>query len=275
MPISKRLTTGLFFFSFLLILAGCATHRVVIDTTNLENLENLSDQKVSSEFSEINRIRMEAIKETALGLGAQGGLAFRAAQLNHLLEDNTQMLRRIFNFNGLLLDNNVLPPVIEESKQSLSLSNPDVIQLADHTYKILKPARFVTAPPTWKEYLWMNYQKPELPDKTLLPKAKQEVILWKRQVKLGFQQGMKQADTIYRDNLAKLKRDFNGMLLYRKLLSQNIVSKPFVADTNLGVTSNAAHTEMRVNDRVLRITAHPELIQDSQAWKPVLETETP
>ncbi|MCW5589619.1 MAG: type IV secretory system conjugative DNA transfer family protein [Legionellales bacterium] len=81
-------------------------------------------------------------------------------------------------------------------------------------------------------------------------------------------QGIKQANMIYNDNLNRLQRDYRGMVLYRKLLAENMVSLPYVAQTDLGITNE--NGEMRVNDQVLRITALPNLQSNSQTWNPVI-----
>ena len=59
------------------------------------------------------------------------------------------------------------------------------------------------------------------------------------------------------------------MILYRKLLSQGIISKPYVATANLGVTGN--ELEVRVNEKVKKITSLPILKTDSMQWNPVVE----
>ena len=72
---------------------------------------------------------------------------------------------------------------------------------------------------------------------------------------------------IFTDNLARLKRDYAGMVLYKKLLAQHMVSAPFVARTELGVTGGGS--DMRINDQVLRITALPSLQSNSRKWKAI------
>ena len=57
------------------------------------------------------------------------------------------------------------------------------------------------------------------------------------------------------------------MVLYRKMLAQDMVSAPFVAKADLGVTGDAK--EMRIDDRILRITAHSQLQTDSSKWQPI------
>jgi defect in organelle trafficking protein DotC len=241
-----------------------------INTVNLGDLEQLSQTELIPDEPLVGKIRLDALKETAMTIGAQGGLAYRARQINEVLHSNEEHLSKTFNFNSLILDNNILPPVLQESSQSLQVNSDTALRTANHSYHILKQARFVTTPPTWRDYLWLRYSKPEVPDNTLLPRSNGERIIWMKYTRFGWQTGMKQADNIYADNLARIKSDFAGMLLYRKLLTQNMVTKPFVAKSNLGITSNDDRSEMRIDDTILRITAVPQLNENPKVWKPVL-----
>lgn len=216
----------------------------------------------------INPVRWQALYETALSLGATGALAWRSEQINGSLGQNVTELNKIFDFNQLLLNDNVLPPVLVESDNSLNLASNDSIRLSAKTYRIASPARFVTAAPSWRTFLWMNYSKPNIPDRTLLPKNQAEANAWNRFIREGWQNGIQQANAIFAANLSRLRRDYNGMLLYRKLLTQGMVSAPFVAKADLGVTGDSK--EIHIDDRVLRITAHSELQTDSSKWQPIL-----
>ncbi|OGT11280.1 MAG: hypothetical protein A2X77_01735 [Gammaproteobacteria bacterium GWE2_42_36] len=253
-----------------IFVVGCSTQRPPPDTEKVADLEQLTQQELQPKGPVVAKIREQALKETALSIGAQGGLSMRSRQINELLTQNQKELDRIFNFSGLMLPDNVLPPVLEESHQSLSLVGPNIITLSDHTYHILKQARFVTAPPTWRDYLWMDYQKPTLPDTSLLPQNKQERKLWKTYIDTGFHQGIDQANNIYQSNVASLRRDYAGMMLYRDLFAKNMVTRPYVVSSRLGVTSNSDHTEMRINDQVLEIAAVPQLNANSNRWKPIM-----
>jgi defect in organelle trafficking protein DotC len=218
--------------------------------------------------SQINPIRWQALYDTALSLGATGALAWRSEQINLSLTQNAGELNQVFDFNQLLLKDNVLPPVLVESDNNLNLASNDAIRLAAKTYKIISPARFVTTAPSWRNYLWMNYPKPPVPDRSLLPKNQAEAQAWNRFIREGWQNGITQANAIFSSNLNRLRRDYNGMVLYRKMLAQDMVSAPFVAKADLGITGDS--NEMRIDDRVLRITAHSELQTDSSKWQPIL-----
>ena len=248
----------------LLLLASCASEEKQPEPAIIKAFENQTDVAAAK----INNIRRTALIDTATSLGAQAGLAWRSQQINKDLRANQKKLNRIFNFRAMMLKDNVLPPVLVEGKNSLNLAGNITLRLADRVYKIVSPPRFVTAPLNWREYLWMNFKKPERPNSILLPENEAERVVWNEYLTVGWQEGIKQSNQIFAVNLGRLKRDYNGMILYRILLAQNMVTAPFVAQTNLGVTGNA--NQMRINDQVLRITAISKLQTNANVWRPAL-----
>jgi defect-in-organelle-trafficking protein DotC len=237
-------------------------------TDSLHDLEDLNYVGSRRAAAKISEVRLQALRETAMSIGARAALSARAKELNADLTNQERNLDRIFNFEGLVLDHHVMPPVLEEASSTLNLESGDAIRISDHTYRIVSQARFVTAAPHWREYLWMNFEKPPTPDKSLLPRNKKEKVVWKDYVKQGWKTGIAQADLIYSENVERLRRDYQGMVLYRKLLTANMISRPFVAKTDMGVTGDS--DEIRIHDQVLRITAKPMLDPNSKNWKPVL-----
>lgn len=257
----------------LMVLQGCANQHPPGGVSSLADLKNLSANSSKSEPKKTTIIRDRALQDGALTLGAQAGLAARAKQINSILEKQDKKLSAAFNFNLLLLPNNVLPPVLVEGRSTLKLDDPNTIRLADRTYKIIKQARFVTAPPIWRDYVWLSYTNPEAPHNSLLPKNREEQKIWDKYVTQGWEAGQRQAETIFAENLARLKEDYQGMILYRNLLVQGMVSQPYVGRSELGVTGDS--TNMRINDQVLRITALPALQEDSKRWRPATVNERP
>ena len=255
------------------LLTGCAHHTQSVDPTNLNQLENIQQEETphTSSDTELSALRTKALQDTAMSLAAQGGLAWASEKMNARLEKDKWYLETIYNFNGMMLSHGVLPPVLEEGDNSLNLADPNTIRIADKTYKIVAQARFATTPPNWHDYLWMTYTKPELPSKFLLPHTSEEQHVWKKSIKLGWEKGIEQAYSIFQQSLATLKRDYRGMLLYRKLLQEKMVSPPYVSKTNLGVTGNGS--DMRINDQVLRIAELPKLQTDSNNWQAIVVKE--
>lgn len=253
------------------MLSGCASNR----NKDLPPLDvgfvSTQSLQAASEASQLSEMRKESIRTTAAQLGTQGGLAWRAAHINESLLKQSQMLDQVFNFQQILLKHNVLPPVLAQTSNSMNLADNDTIRLADHTYSILKPAKFVTVPPTWRDYLWMDYKKPNAPASNLLPHNALEAHYWNQFFKEGWKQGLIQANAIFARNLNQLKQDYEGMILYKKLLSMHVVSAPYVSQADLGITGDGHH--MRIGDRVLRITSHSSLEQPSE-WSPVITSGT-
>ena len=254
-----------------LILNACTTHNrhVMGDTSSLAGLQAMAHGG-STNFSESNKgkIRETAIRESALSLGAQSGLAWRAKFIDEELVKETRRLDEIFDFNALVLPNNILPPVLLEGRNTLNLADSTAIRISDRTYKIYKQSRFITTPPNWRQYLWMDYQKPEMPNVVLLPKNKQEQAIWTECVTKGWKNGIRQAEIILEERLNHIKQDFIGMILYRKLHAMNMISAPFVSHTNLGVTGD--ENQIHIDDRVLRIAALPALNTNSREWQAIV-----
>lgn len=252
-------------------LAACSSTRIPShasmppNTDTLQGLQALGKMGQKAIKAPTANIRVLAIKETAYTIGAQAGLANRAKYINSYLLRHTRRLDKIYEFSTLMLENNVLPPVLSEGQNTFNLANVNTIRISDRTYKIQKQARFVTTPPNWRQYLWMDYRLPEAPHSSVLPRDNEEQQAWVRYTYEGWQKGIEQADTIFSDNLARLKGDFLGMLLYRKLLAMNMVSPPYVAHTELGITGD--NNQINIDDKVLRIVALPKLQPNSKEWR--------
>lgn len=249
------------------LLIACSSRGNMGDTGSLAGIQSMANGKYTrvQKSRKMGKIREMALKETALSLGAQGGLAWRAKIIDEALTKQARNLDIIYDFNSLILEHNILPPVLLEGRNTLNLADAQSIRVSDRTYKVAKQAHFVTTPPNWRQYLWLDYLKPDRPNVTLLPKTKIERQIWCDYTAKGWKNGIEQANIILEENIARVKEDFSGMILYRKLLAMNMVSPPYVSHTDLGVTGDG--TEIHIDDRVLRITALPTLNINSNEWK--------
>lgn len=224
------------------------------------------------ELATIPPIRLTAIKERAIELGVQSGLARRSFEIDQVLESAKTQLDRVYDFSALLLDKNVMPAVLVETKNSLTQSNADTVRLADATYTIEKQVQFVTAPLNWRQYLIQDV-KPQQAfgsspvDRATLPTNAAEQKVWGQSVSEGWQIGVSQANQIFETSLARLDRDYRGMVLYKSLVVRGMITTPFVAEADMGVTGDG--TSMSVNDRLLRITTKPTLQTNPGNWKPI------
>ena len=221
----------------------------------------------SKKENEIPAIRSEMIKELALTTGTQAGLLRAARESNKILETQALTLDRIFDFNAMMIDNNVIAPVLTEGRATFTQNSEDEIRISDRMFKIESPAHFVPHPPTWRDYLIQNTTslKIDMPMRTLLPKTDAEKSAWDNWAKQGWNNGINQSKSMFTQNLARLKRDYVGMIQYKILRAQGLVSSPIVAATNLGTTGGGS--EMALKDKTFRIMVPSNLIANPNSWK--------
>lgn len=218
--------------------------------------------------ADIPALRLKALRDAATAYGARAGLARRSYEIAAIVRGQAGKLDGVFNFSLLMMPHRVVPPVLTQAVDSMKVTDGRAIRVSDVTYTIVQQAHFATAAPDWREYLRPRqvWHVPR-PDAALLPKDSAERQAWKQFVTQGWRLGVKQADAVFTQSLARLTRDYQGMVLYRRLLAEHMVSQPYVARANLGVTGDG-HA-MAINDRILRITATPSLIPHSQHWTPL------
>lgn len=231
---------------------------------------------ISAPADDIPALRRRALRDAAIQYGVQAGMARRTFVINHLVLEEATSLDGLYDFAQLMVDSAVVPPVLSTSRDNVKVDGGQAIRISDATYTIESQAHFASAPPNWRDYLRpAAVYEAKLPDAALLPKTPAEKRVWKDYVTEGWTVGEDQANAMFRQDLARLTRDFNGMVLYRRLLAQHMVSQPYVARADLGVTGDG-HA-IAINDRVLRITATPQLETKSSRWRalPVPEPATP
>ena len=236
---------------------------------NIDQLQDLSSSSAYyKQHGSAENLRQQALKQVAQTLGVQAGLAHEAKIVNKRLATHAQRMDMVFNFNNLLYNHYLLPPVIIQDTNSLKVSNDGtVIRAGGHSYRIIKQVQFVTAPPTWRDYLLMSYPAPQMPPQSILPKNNAEQKIWSSAVVAGWKQGIQQALSIFTVNMHKLSRDFNGMVLYKRLLAKNMVSPFYVKKKHLGITGDSQH--ITVDDTTLQITDKPQFQQTGKLWNSV------
>ncbi|MGD9163491.1 MAG: type IV secretory system conjugative DNA transfer family protein [Chromatiales bacterium] len=236
-------------------------------------LENPRTEQASSSDSAgfMEGLREKAIRTEALTNASQFGLSYRTLELSTLMEqpEVRGALDGGFNFTALQTDWQVIPPVISEAGESFSRSTDgQSARRAMVTWKILEPAKLVTAPPNWREYLLREINEPSfIPTPALLPLDDHEREIWKSALCEGWAAGYQQASLTFADDLSLLVRDYTGMLRFRALIKLGVVSEPVVSEGRLGVTVDS--NRVNVDDRTYLIT-HPVRFRDVDDWVPVI-----
>ncbi len=242
-----------------------------------ENLNELLDLPKKKTFggtensSLLPDIRIEAQKEAAYSYGARGGLAWRTWHIRNELETRSRYIDKVFDFRQLLIPAQsgllIEPPVIGEAMDATLIETSGMeAAVADRVLNIGQNARIVSVPRTWRVYLEREWGNIDPPPNILLPENKQELEIWRENVRKGWEMGVSQADDIFQADLNRLVADYQGMIRYRSLLAQGMVTPPYALQVDRGVTGGG--DTMRIGDRGLSITELPKLQTGYQEWQP-------
>ena len=215
-------------------------------------------------------IRKDAMREAALSYGARGGLAWRTYHIRQEMETRARYLDQVFDFRQLLIaapsGMMIEPPIISESLDAMAIEQGGQnAAVADRVLNIGRNARIVSTARTWRAYLERQWGEVSPPPELLLPSTGEEQVQWDMWFDEGWKAGVEQADEIFQADLNKLTADYQGMVRYRTLLSQGMVSPPLALQVDRGVTGGGS--EMRIGDRGLSITGS-SLQAETQEWSP-------
>ncbi|MFK7838997.1 MAG: type IV secretory system conjugative DNA transfer family protein [Bdellovibrionales bacterium] len=259
-------------FSSLPALANAPSSLLTELPPTLKDLENIQrESEVIGDTGMPLNIRLDALKEAAVSFGARGGLAARTYSIRKEIDKRAGYLDKVYNFNHLLVPAPsgllIEPPIVSEAINA-TLVDFDGQQAAvsDRIYNIINNARIVSAPRNWRTYIEREWGDVEPPPDLLRPQDDDERETWIEYVRKGWEHGTLQADEIFQEDLNLLNADFQGMIRYRVLLSQGMISPPHALQVDRGITGDGE--EMRIGDRAVQITGVPELMTGFDGWQP-------
>jgi len=236
------------------------------DALSIES--NITD--IDERFDSLD-IRINALKEAAVSYGARGGLAKRTTEISETLHKKSASMDRIYDFKRLLIPAPsgllIEPPIVSEGEDATLIeAGGQTAAVVDKIYNINRNARIVSSPRNWRAYLEREWGEIQTPPTILLPQNSEEERVWLESLEKGWKEGIKQADEIFQADLNNLIADFSGMIRYRKLLAQGIISAPYALHVDRGVTGGG--DEMRIGDRAVQITGPSQLMTQGLEWQP-------
>lgn len=241
---------------------------VMVD--DLINIEPKASTKERAEALPLD-IRVDALEEAALSYGARGGLQWRTWHIRNEMDTRAAYMDKVFDFRQLLIPAPsglmIEPPIVSEAMDALLInSRGEQAAIADKILTINRNARIVTAPRTWRGYLEREWGNVDPPPDILRPLNKIERALWRDNILKGWKRGVEQADDVFQADLNLLVADYQGMVRYKTLLAQNMISPPYAMQVDRGVTGDG--NTMRIGDRELEITNMPQLQTGYKQWQP-------
>lgn len=253
------------------VMAGSAAHA----QSGSENLQRLLNPNKGDQLVLLSPVRTAALRATAQAIGTQTGMIERAREIGRVIDRRQADLDRSFRFGDLVMGQGVLPPVIVKTENARTVSK-NAMRVAGAVYKISEPARFQSGSPSWRDWLLMGLptadDMPALPtNEQLLPRDAEERKYWDQQVKAAFEDGRRQAQEIFDNNLANLKQVYLGMRTFYDLYQRGMVSLPEIARTQDIVNKDDPNTIV-VGDTLFRITVNSDFVTKSDRWVPLMAT---
>ena len=161
----------------------------------------------------------------------------------------------------------LLPPIVSRSFHAFE-TVPDGVKAsaADEYFEILRPAVMSQTVPTWRDYLLFDSAEPLPLLSSKMPRSTAEQQLFEQWVRNGWDAGVEQANAEFTQRMRRLRRDFEGMLEFRRLNALGMVIAAETAGAKFGVTGHPG--AMRIGDRTAQITANADFERDRLNWAP-------
>lgn len=223
-----------------------------------------------AETVEITALRRQAIQEAAQGYGSQMGYARRAWEIEGLLEQRSAQLDEVFSFSRVVSEapvkaGYIMPPIVSRSLDAFqSADEGREASVAQEYLTIVAPGRIVPVSPTWRDYLLFSSADPEEPARSLFPSNEAERELFQGWFHEGWSAGVSLAEEEIGHRLTRLRRDYEGMLQYRRLVSMGMMDRMVLQEADFGVTGGG--DEMRIGSRTVRIVSDAQFDANPLRW---------
>jgi defect-in-organelle-trafficking protein DotC len=162
-----------------------------------------SQEELAKEQS--NNLRYSAIEQAALSYGAQMGLHWRYEQINRIVEsDYSAKLDEYVSFRPFIDQQNILVPSVYVSNGTENYESSQKMVTTKISFTVGEEAKIVSTAPTYRNYLIRDFPLPRKLHPALIPKSDEEIIVWRKAAKIGWNMGVMQADNVYDDGRHRL-----------------------------------------------------------------------
>ena len=239
--------------------------------TLVEILETRSGDPRVVELAEERR--SSAMRDAALAYGMQSGLVRRAFEIGRLLDRHARQLDRVYRFDRLLIERDgflISPPAVAETTAAFNRGPQGTrAATARRVLRIERPSEVLGGSPGWRGYFERNWEKPRRPSEVLYPRTDEEAEQWRAWVREGWEDGVRLAEDSFAADLERLNREFVGIVNWRILKAQRIVTSPELAVISQSVVGGGE--EMRLDQREITVRAHARLNPVTSEWMAIEE----
>lgn len=217
----------------------------------------------------ISETRRQILTESGKTRGFRGGKAYRAWELIQALDARESTLNALFDFRPLISPEGWLPPVIGEARDVAHIT-PDQIRTASRVWTLVRPERFVSNPPGWRDWLLRGLATTATPEgeSRVVPQNSAQRRVLEAAIREGWEEGRENADLTLQANMNTLTRDYRGMMLWSLLWRQGKISRPGVSDQRQTVTGDGS--KMVTGEHVRRLKQRAQFDLDKTHWRPAI-----
>lgn len=233
--------------------------------------ERIKDAEV---FGNKNDIRDKSIQEKAFQVGAQYGYIKKIEEIQDALQERADEIDRIYNFPYLMSMSSdssaemyLIPPIVQKYSDIKALDHKNnSLTIIDNKYVITEPARLVTTPLDWRQYLTFipEAQEIKVPD-SLMPETSSEKSVWAHAVDEGWHEGEQLAEREMISRFEKLANDFGGIIRFNRLADEKYFTRPKLVETRTPVSGSKS--ELIQNKTVYTIVAESSANINDQEWE--------
>lgn len=222
---------------------------------------------------DLEAARYEALRTAATAYAAQAGYYRRCYEIMQVLERHSAQLSDVFNFNRVAYGTkneagHLLPPIVSRATSTVQVNaTMTEIVAADEYYRIEVPGRLVPVLPTWRDYLVLALEEPNDPEPAFLPRGKEEEQVYAEYLAEGWMAGVHQAEEALQASMHLLRRDYLGMIEYRRAAQAGLIDE-LVVDLS-SARSAGELNELYVGERRVRIVDSATFQRDPARWTPL------
>lgn len=226
-------------------------------------------------FDHVEQIKpqYDELKYWALRYGMYFGYEAEMSQIRNDIEGKAELLNKVYNFRNLIIEDNLLPPVIIKGYNFYE-RNGDLTTESSEIYRIRRQASYAYNSPTWRDYLYFGpgeFSKPVL-NPGIKPKDDEAKAIWEASVQKGYEKGVSHAREVFQYKMSELTEDFQGMILAHHLYKLNMLDVSRIVKmekgtvvSEEGININEVVTRMENNDRFKPI----------ESWQPMIRVHNP
>ncbi len=224
--------------------------------------------------TDIEEERYGLLREAALSYAAQAGYERRVWEIMRQLEADSRTLSASFDFNRVAYrapreTGYILPPVVSRATAAINVEeNGRSAVASDEYYRLEIPGRITTVVPTWRDYLVIPLEEPARQNDDFLPQDQEEKRVFARFAAEGWQAGVEQADEALDLNFARLRRDYLGMVEYRRMVEAGLVTELVIRDSE--ARSAGEGDELFIGERRVQIVNAATFVRNPANWRPLL-----